>query len=265
MSATADIELDFRRNVSEELEIVPDGPDRFAIVTPMAFDDGDLLPVVLRKNKDGWYLTDEGHTFLQLTYELEEADFQQPTRREIINRTLSSFGVQNRDGELVLPIADQNYGDALYTFLQALVKIDDIRYLSKEHARSTFIEDVRHMVKRIASPKREIVYNWHHPVKDPPGNYPVDCKVNGSQTPLFIFALPNDARVAIATVTLHMFGDWQIQHKSIGIFEDQAKLDSKWVARFTDVCNKPFSNIAIAEKEIVRFFPELKAGADESV
>jgi hypothetical protein len=257
MTISADIESDFRRNVSEELEIVPDGPDRFAIVTPMAFDDGDLLPVILRKHKDGWYLTDEGHTFLQLTYELEEADFQQPTRKEIINRTLLSFGVQNRDGELVLPISDQKYGDALYTFLQALVKIDDIRYLSREHARSTFIEDVRHMVRRVASPKREVIYNWHDPVRDPPGIYPVDCKVNGSGTPLFIFALANDARVAIAALSLHMFDKWKIQNKSIGIFEDQAKLDSKMVARFTDVCNKPFSNIAVAEKEIVRFFPEL--------
>jgi len=258
MAANSDsIELEFRRNVSEELEIVADGPERFVIVTPVAFGDGDLLPIVLKKDNDRWSLTDEGHTFLQLTYELEDADFQQPTRREIINKTVSGFGLQNRNGELVLPINDREYGEALYTFIQALIKIDDIRYLSREHVRSSFMDDFKEFVKTVASPRRAVAYNWHEPQRDPDGLYPVDCKVNGTGTPLFMFALPSDERVAVAAITLLMFDKWNIPHKSVGVFEDQTRLNPKMVARFTDVCNKPFSNLEVAREQLTKFFPEL--------
>ena len=258
MVTDAEIVAEFKRDVADEVELIPSGADRFGVVTPLAFDDGDLLPIVLRRVDGGWRLTDEGHTFLQLTYELEEADFEQPTRREIISKTLTTFGVLNLNGVLVLPIQNNNFGDALYTFIQALVKIDDIRYLSREHARSTFLDELRPMVRRVTPQSKEVVYNWYEPKHDPSGNYPVHCKVNGSGEPLLVFALPNDARVAIAALTLHMFNRWGIANRSIGIFEDQTKLDSKMVARLTDVVNKPFSNLAIAKEEIARFFPELR-------
>ncbi len=259
MTANPDnIELEFRRNVSEELKLIPDGPERFVVITPVAFTDGDLLPIILRRAGGKWYLTDEGHTFLQLTYELEDADFQQPTRREIIDKTVSGLGLQNRNGELVLPIEDHEYGEALYTFIQAILKIDDVRYLSRERVRSTFLDDFRELIKKTVSPRRMVSYNWHEPQKDPEGLYPVDCKVNGvSRTPLFVFALPSDERVAIAALTLHMFDRWNIPHKSVGIFEDQTKLNPKMVARFTDVCDKPFSNLEIAREQLTRFVPEL--------
>jgi hypothetical protein len=69
MVASADnIELAFKRDVSDELEIVREGPDRYVVITPLAFGDGDVLPIVLRRqDNDGWLLTDEGHTFMQLT------------------------------------------------------------------------------------------------------------------------------------------------------------------------------------------------------
>jgi hypothetical protein len=251
------LEVDFRRDLAEEVEIRPLGPDRYGIVTPMAFDDGDLLPLVLIKDDQGWYFTDEGHTFLQLTYELEEADFRQPTRRDILNKNLSTFGLENRNGELVLRVDNSRFGDALYTFAQALVKIDDIRYLSRDRARSTFVEDVHRMVREIASPTKEIIYNWYDPVVDPTGNYPVDCKVNGTGKPIFVFALPNDSRVALATVSLFKLSQAGLNFKSVGIFEDQTKLDPKWVARFTDIGDKSFSNLEAARKDFLKYIPEL--------
>jgi len=50
-----DIQLELRRNLAEVVEIHEIGPDRYGIVTPMAFDDGDLLPLVLRKDEQGWW------------------------------------------------------------------------------------------------------------------------------------------------------------------------------------------------------------------
>src|SRR5690606_41440855 len=65
-------------------------------------------------------LSDEGHTYMHLTYELESSDLLKGTRQKIISNALSMFSVQERDGELWVAISNGNYGDALYSFSQAL-------------------------------------------------------------------------------------------------------------------------------------------------
>jgi Domain of unknown function DUF1828 len=256
---TSSIEREFKQKVCNELEVVSQGNDRYIIHTPMSFGDGDALSIVLKKKEgNGWVLSDEGHTFLQLTYELDEEDLKQATRREIIDRTLLSLGVQNLNGELVLPIRDQHYGDALYSFIQALLKIDDVRYLSRERVRSTFIEDFRELMTKITAPER-VSIGWHHPDHDPKANYPVDCRINGTQTPLFVFALSSDERAAIAGFSILRFETWGLKFKGIGIFEEEETISPRAIARFGDVAHKTFSNLAAAREGLSKFFPELNA------
>lgn len=50
------------------------------------------------------------------------------------------FGVEDRDGQLV---PDVRFGDALFTFVQAILRISGVSYLSREQVRSTFREDLR--------------------------------------------------------------------------------------------------------------------------
>jgi len=65
MAASAGtIERDFKRAVCESVRLVPEGLDRFRVFTPFMFDDGDHLAIVLKRQRDGWALTDEGHTFM---------------------------------------------------------------------------------------------------------------------------------------------------------------------------------------------------------
>jgi hypothetical protein len=78
---------------------------------------------------------------MHLSYSMDESLFQQETRRSIILKTLTIFQVQDREGELILPIEDDQYGETLWNFIQVLLKIIDITYLSREHIRSTFLED----------------------------------------------------------------------------------------------------------------------------
>ena len=77
-------------------------------------------------------MSDEGHTYIHLTYDIDEKDLQKGNRQKIITNALSLFKVEDRDGELMLAIRDDRYGDALYSFAQALMKITDISYLSRE-------------------------------------------------------------------------------------------------------------------------------------
>lgn len=137
------IEHDFHEKDSKQIRLVAEGVDRFRVFTPFFFDDGDNLAIVLRKEKGRWVLSDEAHTYMHLTYDIDERDLHTGTRQKIISNALSAFHVEDRDGELLLDIPDERYGDALYSFVQALLRISDVSYLSRERVRSTFMEDFR--------------------------------------------------------------------------------------------------------------------------
>src|SRR5205823_4731413 len=109
--------------VSEE------GLNRYRVFTPFLFEDGDHLAIVLSRVGNRWVLTDEGHTYMHLTYDIDEKDLQRGTRQKVITNALAAFEVEDREGELRLEIPNEQYGDALFSFIQALLKISDVTYL----------------------------------------------------------------------------------------------------------------------------------------
>ena len=118
------LEKEFRKKVCNEIELFPEGKDRFVISAPFTFEDGDFLNVVLKKNGAGWYFTDEGHTFMHLSY--DDLDFERGIKKEIINSVLKTHYLENDSGELKCTVEDNYFGDAFYTFIQGLIKVTDI-------------------------------------------------------------------------------------------------------------------------------------------
>ena len=101
------------------------------------FDDGDHLVIVLKKENSQWILSDEAHTSMRLIYDIEEEDLHKSTRQKITSNALSNFQVNDRDGELMINVQDERYGDALYSFVRSILEISDvsnernIRYLKE--------------------------------------------------------------------------------------------------------------------------------------
>lgn len=239
----AGIERSFQEKVSAKIRLVPEGNGRYRVFTPFMSEDGDHLAVVLKKNARGWILSDEGHTFMHLTYELDEKDLHFGTRQKIIGNALSSFQVEDRGGELVAHVAEEQFGDALYSFVQALLRTTDVSFLTRERVRSTFLEDFEALISaNVPEARRE--FHWHDPTRDPLGNYSVDCRINRMPKPVMVFALPTDDRVRDATITLLQFEKWDLPHQSLGIFEDQEQASRKVLARFSDVVEKQFASLA---------------------
>ena len=252
------VEQDFRKKVCEQVRLSQEGVDRFRVFTPFLFEDGDHLAIVLRREQSKWVLSDEGHTFMHLTYDLDEKDLQRGTRQKIITNALSTFRVEDRDGELRLPISDGEYGDALYSFAQALLKITDVSYVSRERVRTTFVEDFQALMAE-AVPAERRTFDWTDPRHDPQKMYSVDCRVNGMAKPLFIYALPGDDRTRDATINLLQFEKWGVPFRSMAIFEEQEEINRKVLARFSDVCEKQFSSLGANTDRIKRFVQEATA------
>ncbi|MBE0481692.1 MAG: DUF1828 domain-containing protein, partial [Dehalococcoidia bacterium] len=122
-----DIISEFKQKTCSEIGVMAQGLSRFLITHPFTFEDGDHFVVVLRKVGDAWEFTDQGHTLMHLSY--EDLDLTLTGYSEIISNNVEAFGLQNKQGEFVLTVPGERFGDAFFSFIQALVKISDVKYL----------------------------------------------------------------------------------------------------------------------------------------
>jgi hypothetical protein len=242
------IQEDFKKTVCEQIELKPQGEGRFLVMTPFRFEDGDHFVIALKRESDGWILTDEANTIMHLSYWMDTDAIESGNRKEIVDGSLSTFSVENRDGELVIPVSGERFGNALFNFVQALTKVTDISFLSRERVRSTFMEDLRAFVKSKVPPNR-LEFNWRDENRDKAGKYTVDFRINHMKRPLLIYGVPGEDKMRDATINLLTFEKWGLKFQSLGVFEDQMSLPRKPLARFTDVIGKTLSDFEQDNRE----------------
>src|SRR4030065_342393 len=101
------IERDFKEKVCEKLRLASEGVNRYRVFTPFMFEDGDHLSIILKRENGRWLISDEGHTYMHLTYDLEEKDLQRGNRQKIIANALTAFSIEDQDGELLLKVPEE--------------------------------------------------------------------------------------------------------------------------------------------------------------
>ena len=130
------IQQEFQEQVAGKIRLAGEGPNRFRVFTPFVFDDGDRLAIVLRKEHTEWVLSDEGHTYMHLARDIDEPDPHREKRQRIVSNALLRFGIEDRDGELILTMRESRWADALYSFVQGLLRIAGASYVFTEQMKS---------------------------------------------------------------------------------------------------------------------------------
>lgn len=248
----------FREGVRRQVDLIPEGVDRYVVSHPFVHDDGDCLDIVLRLEGDQWVLVDEGCTFMRLTYELDGAALQRGVRQKLIANALGMFGVEDREGQLVLPVPAESFGEALYSFIQAILKISDVSYLSREQVRSTFREDFRTFLAEAVS-SDQLTFDWQDQEHDPRGIYKADSRIEFSDHPLFVFGLASDLRTRNTTITLLQYEKWGLPFRSMVVFENQQSIGRNVLARITDVTDRQYSSLGGNKDRIRRHIEDMQA------
>lgn len=251
------IQDSFKSAVSDSIRLLPRGIDRYQILTPFHFDDGDHFVITLKKDESGnFIITDEGHTYMHMSYNMKLSSLKNGPRNEILEGTLERHKVTENEGKIFVQIDDlENAGNVLYDYIQCLINITDISYLNRERVISTFMDDFKEFIHENIN-EEKFAFNYHDESRDPSGKYLVDCRINSMTRPLHIYAIGHNDKCRDTTISIWQFKDWDVPFFALGIFEDQEQINRKVLSRFTDVCDRQFSSLVQNKNNINNFLAD---------
>ena len=110
------------------------------ITTPFLDRHNDRLQIYVERRGEGLRLTDDGY----IIGDLESCGclLDTPHRREILQATLSGFGVREEDGELVVDASERDFARKKHSLVQAMLTVNDMFMTARHRVSRLFLEDV---------------------------------------------------------------------------------------------------------------------------
>ena len=247
------VDREFISKVNSKIEIEKKGSNYYSIMSPFQFDDGDQIVISLKLVNDNWVFSDEKNTFRHLSYKIDEKLLYKGGRYELIKKSLSMFDVENWNGELILKIRNNNFGDAFYYFVQCILKISNVNYYSKPRSKNTFTDRFNALFK-VNLPFGISHFDWYDLNKDSKGVYKVDCKIdsNNDKESIFVYGITTDSKARDVIISLHQFNTWGVKYYPMGIFEVGRKFTRSVSERFGHVCKETFVGLEENRSKILR-------------
>ena len=218
-----------------EVKIREKNSGLLAIDTPFFFADGDPYQLYIKEMPGGVIrLTDMGHTMMHLSYENDVDKFREGTRGLLFNQIKTETSIEEDNGEFYIDTPVNNLGFNIFRLGQALTKINDLTFLNRARAESTFYEDLQEQLMKIVGEDR-IVKDYYYTEMENAMDYPIDFKIEGKYAPLFLFGIPNKDKARLTTIILERLLRAKVDFESILIFSDQGALPRPDLARLSNV------------------------------
>ncbi len=221
--------------------------DVLMLESPFAFPDGDRYPVYLSETAAGGVkLSDRGHTLMHVGYEHDVDAFYDGARASLREQIVRECGIEEEEGVFSIEVSPERVADALFGFGQALTKIHDLTFLSRDRVASTFYEDLRFLLFTMVD--EESVDTDYIPADVPKGdNYPVDYRLRGRDGgPVFLYGVPSRDKARLTTIMLSHFLLHGLAFESVIVFADQQEIPRLDVARLTNVAGTAVASLDAA-------------------
>ena len=115
--------------------------DWVEITAPYLDRNNDYIQIYLKKDEEGYLLTDGGSTITGLIQ--EGCSLDTPKRQKLLQLTLNGYGIIENNGTLQVKATPDNFALRKHFLLQAILAVNDMFFLAEPYVASLFFEDVR--------------------------------------------------------------------------------------------------------------------------
>lgn len=228
------------QQLCEELRVHQCAEGELMVDTQFRFPDGDTFPIHLSECGDGdcrLRFSDEGDTFMRISYEHDVDSFFKGTRGVLLEHILSEGGVEWEEGALTVRTSQEGLAEALFRFGQALTRVYDLTLstcTSRPAAASTFYGNLFDLLCLCAG--SENVQRNYSPDVPHAESYLVDYRVDSlNAEPLFVFGVDNVDKVRLTTVKLAHLRRHKVIFAPLAIFKNRSEIPAEDVSRLVDI------------------------------
>ncbi len=229
------------------------------IESPFTFPDGDHFPIYLSETAAGGVnLSDRGHTLMHVSYEHDVELFYEGARASLREQIVRDNGIKEDNGIFSIETPPDQVAGTLFRFGQALTKIHDLTFLSRDRAASTFYEDLRGLVFTILD-EENVKTDYIQPEVPDANHYPVDYSFEGKDSrPVFLYGIPGRDKARLTTIMLSHFLLHNLRFESVIVFANQQEIPRLDLARLTNVAGTAVASLE-AEDDLRRKITQLAA------
>lgn len=141
MYSNVDFKNEYIKWIRENTESISMGELSTRLTTPFLDMNNDCIEVYIRKNENGFMITDLGETVSNLEFSLFRISEK---RKSILQEIVRVYGVSiTKDNELYTLCTMNDFGIKVNSLIQCMIKVSDMLMLSDRNVKVLFYEEVK--------------------------------------------------------------------------------------------------------------------------
>lgn len=232
-------------------------PGVLQVLAPLFHEDGDMVDIFLDLPQNGASangsgkvrIGDHGLTLMRLTYTY---DLDTENKQRIFSRILSENRIQEQDGRLYIEAEPERIYPALLHFAQTIARVSSMQYYKREVIQNLFYEQLAEFIEEklgAFNPRRGTL-----PIADH-DEYEVDYQFDIGSRPVYLFAVKDNDKARLATISCLEFQRRRIPFKGVMVHQDfEGGISKKDRTRITSASDKQFPSLDDFRENGPQFF-----------